>query len=102
MVPQLWIIDDFLRNAEEVRDMALSLTYSRTGHYPGRGSVEKLTIGGLEQVVSSIVQQHLSANWPPDHAHSTAGALACTRARSLRSCLRRREVIRARNSSKLA
>jgi hypothetical protein len=71
MVPHLWIIDDFLRNAEEVRNMALSLTYSRTGHYPGRGSTEKLTIGGLEQVVSSIVQQHLAANWPPNHAHST-------------------------------
>ena len=51
--------------------MALSLTYSRTGHYPGHGSVERLTIPGLDQVVSSIVQQRLYANWPPNHAHST-------------------------------
>ena len=71
MVPQLWIIDDFLRNPDEVRNAALSLTYSRTGHYPGRGSVEKLTIEGLDQVVSGIVRQPLYANWPANHAHST-------------------------------
>ena len=71
MVPFLWIIDDFLQNAQEVRDQALSLTYSRKGVYPGRGSVERLTIGGLEEVVSSIVRQRLYANWPANHAHST-------------------------------
>jgi hypothetical protein len=71
MVPFLWVIDDFLGNAAAVREQALSLTYSRTGHYPGRGSVERLRIEGLEQVVSSIVRQPLSANWPPEHAHAT-------------------------------
>lgn len=67
----LWIIDDFLGNAQEVRDRALSLTYSRTGSYPGRGSVEQLTIGGLEEEISSIARQRLHANWPANHAHST-------------------------------
>ena len=71
MVPFLWVIDDFLGNAAAVRKQALSLTYSRTGHYPGRGSVERLRIEGLEQVVSSIVRQPLSANWPPEHAHAS-------------------------------
>ena len=71
MVPFVWMIDDFLRNAEAVREQALSLTYSRTGHYPGRGSVEQLKIEGLEQVVSALVRQSLHANWPPNHAHST-------------------------------
>jgi hypothetical protein len=71
MVPFVWMIDDFLRNPEVVREKALSLTYSRTGHYPGRGSVERLTIDGLEQVISSIVRQPLKANWPANHAHST-------------------------------
>jgi len=71
MVPFVWMIDDFLRNPDEVREKALSLTYTRTGHYPGRGSVERLTIEGLEQVVGSIVRQPLQANWPPNHAHST-------------------------------
>jgi hypothetical protein len=71
MVPFVWMIDDFLRNPEEVRAQALSLTYSRTGHYPGQGSVERLRIDGLEQVISSVVRQPLQANWPANHAHST-------------------------------
>lgn len=71
MVPFVWMIDDFLRNAETVREQALSLTYSRTGHYFGRGSVEQLKIDGLEQVVSALVRQPLQANWPANHAHST-------------------------------
>jgi hypothetical protein len=71
MIPALWVIDDFLGNAEEVREQALGLNYTRTGHYPGRGSAEKLTIGGLEQVVSAISRQRLDANWPPEVAHAT-------------------------------
>jgi len=71
MVPFIWVVDDFLGNAEAVREQALSLTYSRTGLYPGRGSVERLRIDGLEQVVSSIVRQPVYANWPANHAHST-------------------------------
>jgi hypothetical protein len=71
MVPFLWVIDDFLSNAEEVREQALSLTYSRTGHYPGRGSVERLTIGGLQEAISNITRQPLAANWPANHAHAT-------------------------------
>ena len=71
MVPFLRVIDDFLNNAEEVRARALSLTYSRTGHYPGRGSVERLTIPGLQEFVSAIARQPLSADWPANHAHST-------------------------------
>jgi hypothetical protein len=71
MVPAVFIIDDFLNNAEAVREQALSLTYKRSGLYAGHGSVETLTIGGLERVVSSIVQQRLVADWPPDHAHAT-------------------------------
>ena len=50
MVPALFVIDDFLRNAEEVRRQALSLTYAVGGRYPGLNSVEKLRIEGLDQV----------------------------------------------------
>jgi len=71
MFPFLWVIDDFLDHAVQVREHALSLTYSRTGSYPGRGSVERLTIPGLEGVVSSIARHQLYANWPPNHAHAT-------------------------------
>ena len=71
MVPALWVIDDFLGNAEEVRERALSLTYSRPGMYPGRGSVERLNIGGLGEMVCAITRQNLVANWPSNHAHAT-------------------------------
>ena len=71
MLQFLWVIDDFLANAEQVREHALSLTYSRSGTYPGRGSVERLTIGGLDDAISAITRQRLSADWPDNHAHST-------------------------------
>jgi hypothetical protein len=71
MVPFTWVIDDFVRNPEQLREQALSLSYSRSGFYPGNGSVERLKVDGLEEIASSIVQQRLYANWPADHAHST-------------------------------
>ena len=71
MLQFLWVIDDFLANAEQVREHALSLTYSRTGTYPGRGSVEQMPIRGLQEEIASIVRQPLSANWPANHAHTT-------------------------------
>jgi hypothetical protein len=48
MVPYLFVIDDFLRNAEAVRAEALTLNYSVPGRFPGLNSVEKLTIEGLD------------------------------------------------------
>lgn len=71
MLPALWVIDDFLGNADEVRKQALSLTYSRPGMYPGRGSVQRLTIGGMQEMICAITRQHLVANWPANHAHAT-------------------------------
>ena len=35
MVPAVFVIDDFLRNAEEVRRQALGLSYAVGGRYPG-------------------------------------------------------------------
>ncbi len=46
MVPAVFVIDDFLRNADEVRRQALSLTYAVGGRYPGLNSVQKLRIEG--------------------------------------------------------
>jgi hypothetical protein len=46
----------------------------------------------------AVLGRELRSPHPLDRRHSDA----CTRARSLRSCLRRREVMRPRNSSKLA
>ncbi len=61
MVPWLLVIDDFLRNAEAVREQALSLTYTVPGRYPGLNSVEKINVEGLEQVISAMVHQPVHA-----------------------------------------
>ena len=61
------VIDDFLSNAEAFREAALGLSYpNREGEYfPGRNSVERMPIPGLDQAVSSIVQEPLRALNPP-------------------------------------
>ena len=61
MVPAVYIIDDFLSDVERVRNRALELTYSVGGNYPGRDSVERLAIDGLDEAVSSIMRQRLTA-----------------------------------------
>jgi hypothetical protein len=35
VVPPVFVIDDFLRNPEEVRAQALSMEYAVQGRYPG-------------------------------------------------------------------
>lgn len=65
------MIDDFLRNAEEVRRQALSLTYAVGGRYPGLNSVEKLRIEGLDQVISSLVREPVRAPWTDDFSHGS-------------------------------
>lgn len=65
------MIDDFLRNAEEVRRQALSLTYAVGGRYPGLNSVEKLRIEGLDQVISALVREPVRAPWTDDFSHGS-------------------------------
>jgi hypothetical protein len=69
MVPWLLVIDDFLKNADAVREEALGLTYSVPGRFPGLNSVEKIRVGGLEQVISALVHQPVHAPWGPDYSH---------------------------------
>jgi hypothetical protein len=69
MVPWLFVIDDFLKNAETVREEALSLTYTVPGRYPGFNSVEKINLEGLEQIISALVHQPIHAPWTPDFSH---------------------------------
>ncbi len=71
MVPHLFIIDDFLRNAGAVRAEALTLNYSVQGRFPGLNSVEKLRIDGLDQVVSNIVREPVRAPWTNDFSHAS-------------------------------
>ncbi len=71
MVPALFVIDDFLRNAHEVRAQALSLTYAVGGRYPGLNSIEKLRIDGLDDVISSLVREPVRAPWTDDFSHGS-------------------------------
>jgi hypothetical protein len=71
MVPFVFVIDDFLLNPEGVRSRALELTYELQGNYPGLNSVEKLHIQGLEQAVSAIVREQVSAPWGPESTHGS-------------------------------
>ena len=71
MVPHLFIIDDFLRNAEAVRAQALTLNYAVRGRFPGLNSVEKLRIEGLDQVISNIVREPVRAPWTKDFSHAS-------------------------------
>ena len=71
MVPAVFVIDDFLRNADEVRRQALSLTYAVGGRFPGLNSVQKLRIDGLDQVISTLVREPVRAPWTDDFSHGS-------------------------------
>ena len=71
MTPAVFVIDDFLRNANEVRRQALSLTYAVGGRYPGLNSVQKLRIDGLDRVVSTLVHEPVRAPWDDSFSHGS-------------------------------
>lgn len=71
MVPAVFVIDDFLRNPDEVRAQALSLDYAVQGRYPGLNSVQKLRIEGLDQVISQLVREPVRAPWTDDFSHGS-------------------------------
>ena len=71
MIPHVIVIDDFLPNPEELRERALKLDYSLEGPYPGRNSVEKIAIPGLDDLVSKLVYQPVRAPWTKDYSHGS-------------------------------
>lgn len=71
MVPAVFVIDDFLRNAEKVRAEALSMDYAVHGRYPGLNSVQKLRIEGLDEVISALVREPVRAPWTEDFSHGS-------------------------------
>lgn len=71
MVPAVFVIDDFLRNPEQVRAQALSLKYAVGGHYPGLNSVQKLRIEGLDQVISTLVREPVRAMSGNEGSHGS-------------------------------
>lgn len=71
MVPAVFVIDDFLRNPDEVRAQALGMDYAVQGRYPGLNSVQKLRIEGLDQVISQLVREPVRAPWTDDFSHGS-------------------------------
>lgn len=69
MPTSLIIVDDFLDNAQALREAALRLTYPpQEGMFPGRNSVERINIDGLAQQVSQLVGEPLEG-MPAPQAH---------------------------------
>ena len=66
------VVDDFLDNAEALRDHALSLDYPPIeGQFPGRNSKQRIHIEGLTEAVSEILGEPLVPAPPPQsHAKS--------------------------------
>lgn len=63
------VVDDFLDNAEQLREAALRMEYPELrGLYPGLNSRERLTIAGLDQEISRLVGEPL-VPMPPPQAH---------------------------------
>lgn len=56
----LLVVDDFLDNAEGLRQAALRLTYpEQQGAFPGRNSLERINIEGLADEVSCLLGEPL-------------------------------------------
>lgn len=69
MPTSMIIVDDFLDNAQALREASLRLTYPpQEGMFPGRNSVERINIEGLEQQISRLVGEPLEA-MPPPQSH---------------------------------
>ena len=69
MRTSLILVDDFLDNAEGLREAALRLTYpEQQGAFPGRNSLERINIGGLDEEVSRLVGEPLAALPKLSHA----------------------------------
>ena len=66
------VVDDFLDNAEALREHALSLDYPPLeGQFPGRNSKQRINIEGLTEAVSTILGERLAPAPPPQsHAKS--------------------------------
>ena len=60
------IVDDFMKNPEELRATALRMTYpEHQGAFPGRNSLERLSVSGLDAEVSRLVGEPLEPISPP-------------------------------------
>lgn len=65
MLTTMLVVDEFLNNANGLRDEALRLTFpEQEGAFPGRNSRERINIDGLDEAVSHLVNEPLKAVEP--------------------------------------
>jgi hypothetical protein len=76
------VVDDFLDNAEALREHALKLEYPPLqGQFPGRNSLQRINIDGLTEAVSSLLGERLIAASPPQSHAKTRLTLAADKGR---------------------
>lgn len=67
MATTLVVVDDFLTDPDQLRSMALRLTYpEQEGAFPGRNSQERIDLDGLLEEVSRCVGEPLRMLSPPE------------------------------------
>lgn len=65
MPTSIIIVDDFLDDPDPLRATALRLTYpDQQGAFPGRNSLERVAIEGLDRYASELVGEPLKASGP--------------------------------------
>jgi len=65
------VVDDFLQNPHELRELGLKADYppySDTPHFPGRNSTQRFAIPGLDETVARITGQNVVVNENSAHA----------------------------------
>ena len=85
MPTSLIIVDDFLstRDAQELRNVGLRMTYpEQQGAFPGRNSLERMEIDGLDQRVSNLVGEHVRPISPLESHAKFRMTLAADRGRA--------------------
>ncbi len=85
MPTSLIIVDDFLspRDALELRNVGLRMTYpEQQGAFPGRNSLERMEIDGLDQIVSSLVGERVRPISPLESHAKFRMTLAADRGRA--------------------
>ncbi|WP_300618066.1 DUF6445 family protein [Dokdonella sp.] len=83
MPTSIVVVDDFLSNPHEVRDLALRLTYpDQEGAFPGRNSLERINLDGLVPQVSRMVGEPLRLLDPPQSHAKCRITLAADKGRA--------------------
>ncbi len=69
MRKNLIVIDDFLQNAEQLREVGLGLNYPGIpGYFPGRNSAQRIAVDGLSELASNLAGERL-APVEQDYSH---------------------------------